>query len=396
MNTEQENRMTESIHDAKDLGATGQSQMLTQTGGLRKKSKPAYLQSLNESEKQANFKIIEKMNKKISFLKNPRFKVNKSPIIITDAFKEQIDDMQNLKLSSFRVEPNCLNFVDYQVDSIYEIPLKVTNVHQISKRIKFVPPLTENFTIKSVKYPSGLSGDIAPGMSLNLVVVFKAPSFADFDDAITFISEETSFKIPLRARRKPPQISLINPMNCMNSWLGDRVDMAFRCINTGGDGGFKFFCESDEDDSKQTDKDTIRIGSFSLTPSEFYLFSGNAIDIYVSFYPDREGSLEENMILACDNQTSEFYKLTGYGAMLDLNIVAVDGKEVNFKENPFSTINFENTNPTSESKRVIRVQNDSPILIPFHWSIYKQKNSQKITLENEETHYRVEPAQGKI
>lgn len=231
---------------------------------------------------------------------------------------------------------------------------------------------------------------------MNLVVVFKAPSFADFDDVLTFISEETSFKIPLRARRKPPQISLINPMNCMNSWLGDRVDMAFRCINTGGDGGFKFFCESDEDDSKQMDKDTIKIGSFSLTPSEFYLFSGNAIDIYVSFYPDREGTLEENMILACDNQTSEFYKLTGYGAMLDLNIVAVDGKEVNFKENPFSTINFENTNPTSESKRVIRVQNDSPILIPFHWSIYKQKNAQKITLENEETHYRVEPAQGKI
>lgn len=181
-------------------------------------------------------------------------------------------------------------------------------------------------------------------------------------------------------------------MNCLNSWLGDRVDMAFRCINTGGDGGFKFFCEKDEDDSKQTDADTIRIGSFTLTPSEFYLYSGSAIDIYVSFNPDKEGKLEENLILACDNQTSEFYKLTGYGAMMDLDIVAVDGKEVNFKENPFETVYFENTNPTSESKRVIRVKNNSPILVPFHWSIYKQKNSQKITLENEDTHYRVEPA----
>jgi hypothetical protein len=28
------------------------------------------------------------------------------------------------------------------------------------------------------------------------------------------------------------------------------VDMAFRCINAGGDGGFKFFCEKDEDDSR--------------------------------------------------------------------------------------------------------------------------------------------------
>jgi hypothetical protein len=55
----------------------------------KKVKKPAYLQSLNESEKQANFKIIEKMNKKISFLKNPRFRVNKSPIIMTEAMKNK-------------------------------------------------------------------------------------------------------------------------------------------------------------------------------------------------------------------------------------------------------------------------------------------------------------------
>ena len=38
------------------------------------------MQSLNEAEKAENFKIIDNMNKKISFLKNPRFKVNKVPI----------------------------------------------------------------------------------------------------------------------------------------------------------------------------------------------------------------------------------------------------------------------------------------------------------------------------
>ena len=50
---------------------------------LKRKSKPAYLQSLNESEKQANFKIIDSMNKKISYLKNPRHKINKAPILMT-------------------------------------------------------------------------------------------------------------------------------------------------------------------------------------------------------------------------------------------------------------------------------------------------------------------------
>lgn len=49
----------------------------------KKTAKPAYLQSLNESEKQANFKIIDSMNKKIAYLKNPRFKINKAPILMT-------------------------------------------------------------------------------------------------------------------------------------------------------------------------------------------------------------------------------------------------------------------------------------------------------------------------
>lgn len=143
--------------------------------------------------------------------------------------------------------------------------------------------------MRNIKYPSSVTGDVAPGMSVSLSISFSAPSFGDFDDVLTVVTEETSFKVPLRARRDPPVISLVNPLNCLQSWIGDRVDMAFRCVNTGGDGGFKFFCERDEDDYKQTDSETIRLGSFTLTPSEFYLYSGNAIDIYVSFNPDHEG-----------------------------------------------------------------------------------------------------------
>ena len=76
-----------------NLQSTGKSQAseganATATSGgknllTKRQSKPAYLQSLNESEKQANFKIIDSMNKKISYLKNPRHKVNKAPILMT-------------------------------------------------------------------------------------------------------------------------------------------------------------------------------------------------------------------------------------------------------------------------------------------------------------------------
>jgi hypothetical protein len=60
------------------------------------------------------------MNKKISFLKNPRFRVNKSPIIMTDAIKNKAAlELQSIKISSFRVEPPIISFADYQVNNMY-------------------------------------------------------------------------------------------------------------------------------------------------------------------------------------------------------------------------------------------------------------------------------------
>ena len=92
---------------------------------------------------------------------------------MTDAMKNQAAlDVESVKLSSFRVEPPALSFIDYEVNGVYELPIKVTNVSGIMKRIKFIPPVTDNFTLKTFKFPSDVTGDIAPGMSLNLVIAF--------------------------------------------------------------------------------------------------------------------------------------------------------------------------------------------------------------------------------
>ena len=82
--------------------------------------------------------------------------------------------------------------------------------------------------------------------------------------------------------------------------------------------------------------------------------------------------------------------------MLDVEIVEVDGRAIDFKINPFNSLQFPNTNPTAITYRKIKVKNFSPILVPFHWGIFKNKNSNKITLEEDPAHYRIEPSQGKI
>lgn len=78
----------------------------------KKPKLPAYMQSLNQMEKAENFKIIDSMNKKISYKKNPRFKINKAPIFFTKVtlrvvlicMQEEYGTMQD-KTNPFRVEP---------------------------------------------------------------------------------------------------------------------------------------------------------------------------------------------------------------------------------------------------------------------------------------------------
>ena len=45
--------------------------------------KPAYLNTMSEAEKDANLKVIENMNKRLNYLKNPRYKVDKTIILMS-------------------------------------------------------------------------------------------------------------------------------------------------------------------------------------------------------------------------------------------------------------------------------------------------------------------------
>jgi len=50
-----------------------------------RRSVPTYLQKMNLAEKAANDKIIQSMQKKMNYLKNPRFRINRPPISFQQA-----------------------------------------------------------------------------------------------------------------------------------------------------------------------------------------------------------------------------------------------------------------------------------------------------------------------
>ena len=74
--------------------------------------------------------------------------------------------------------------------------VQITNVSAVSKRIKYMPPPSKEFTIKKVKYPLG-KGLIAPGMPVIFTIHFLATSLSDFDDELVIISDVAAFSVKL-------------------------------------------------------------------------------------------------------------------------------------------------------------------------------------------------------
>lgn len=83
LNNFMSNQNTHPNAPASQTLAASTSQKGTTTLLGKKPKVPAYMQSLNQQEKAENFKILDNMNKKISYKKNPRYKINKAPIIFT-------------------------------------------------------------------------------------------------------------------------------------------------------------------------------------------------------------------------------------------------------------------------------------------------------------------------
>ena len=101
---------------------------------------------MTEEEKEKNRKILYNMNLKLNYKKNPRYKNNLPPPRYVDNNFQPINSPDN----AFSVEPQEVVFKDYQSGCIYQIDLKILNRTQLLTSFKYIPPITEYFTIKNV------------------------------------------------------------------------------------------------------------------------------------------------------------------------------------------------------------------------------------------------------
>lgn len=353
---------------------------------------------MTEEEKIANRKILKNMNTKLNFIRNPRFRNNNKCLLYSnDLFKDVLSPE-----NPFVIEPKILIFREYQLNSIYQIDLKVLNKTQLLTSFKYIPPVTENFSIKRIVYPKKDSSLIAPGMHAKIEVLFTAASLSSFEDEIIIIGENFACKVPLRGIRETPALSLENPMDCGTCLLGDQTSMVFRCRNNGGDAHFKFISlenlnineEIPISTGSSLENEVFRVGPFSIFPQEFYLYKGMPIEIFINFNPKLKGVIERDLIICCDSRINLNYKVKGEGISVDMKLVSLDGLELSQSESKLENLFFEDTYPYTTSERNLKVLNNSLVPVKFHWNVYDKDSVNTYSSEEEDLFFCIEPEEG--
>ena len=404
---------------------------------------------MTEEEKEKNRKILYNMNLKLNFVKNPRYRNNIPPPRYVDNNFQSINSPDN----AFSIEPQEVIFKDYQSGSIYQIDLKILNRTQLLTSFKYIPPMTENFTIKSVIYPKKDSSLIAPGMYAKMQILFNAQTMDNFEDEIVILTEKIAFKVPIKAIRDKPAIILKNPLDCGKCLVGDKIEKHFLCKNNGGDAHFKFYIEGQKNNqekdypgvseeevmgalqSNSVSNELLVVPPFTVFPQEFYLYKGMSQNISVTFCPVDEGIVEKKLILACDT-TKLQYILRGEQIKVDIIIKTLDGldmskkylenneekkdvqieekkeiindgeekeekpqklvllNKISEKEEKLESLLFEDTYPFASRKRVLVMKNISTLPIKYHWSIYDFYHQNEFNMLGDETFFTIEPEEG--
>ena len=371
---------------------------------------------MGNDEKEANMKVIKKMENQISFLKNPRFldvknrdykasllnrdasdpfyygakEISKQEALLmeTDGKSICFGEKYTLRVSeasktSFKVEPAYARFAAYQVGKKYHQVISFSNTGTISKSIKFLPPTSKYFALSNISHPSE-AGMIAPGMSCQVTVTFCADSLGDYDDFMTVITETERFRVALVSKRPPPQVTLPGNLNTGNCFVGDSTFSDFSCTNLGGPGKFQLL--SDEDwtsmnpSQEYHKRPHLSVGPFQISPVNFTMENGDVMKLGVTYTPQACGIDEYSFLIVCDNCQVRSFTLTGTSCQVKIRASSIDNLPLDdsnlLLRQPTAMI-FPDTTVGSLCDRVLTYRNCSPIDLKFHWNLFSKQISKK-------------------
>ena len=107
-----------------------------------------------------------------------------------------VTTMKNLSKSTpIEIIPSEIIINDIEPNQTYEVVVQARNLTSTGRRIRVYQPKTNKF-----RCDYDMQGNIAPGLSMKLLVSFETDKYGDFHDSIKIVSEEKfSAVIPLHA-----------------------------------------------------------------------------------------------------------------------------------------------------------------------------------------------------
>lgn len=298
--------------------------------------------TVHAHEREEHEAILSKMDSKLKFLRNPRFDTTGTGSGHKSLCTTLRDEVPNGK-AYFALSPKVLMFEDYVPGKNYQKSLLVKNICAVSRRLRILPPSTPNFTLVKITYPSD-GGMLAPGMHCKIVIQFLPDTPANFDDDLTAETEMGNFSIPLRGRREPPILSIPNVLQVGPCLIGNKKSISIECKNSGGKA--KFWLLQDEASLENGEiQEMLSLNSFTMTPTEFELDTGDSVNMSVQYEPTKDGEQIESFVLVCDNCEIKTYHLSGIGCIADVAVTQLNEIQLDNQHTELQAIQFAQTNP---------------------------------------------------
>ncbi|CEM37616.1 unnamed protein product [Vitrella brassicaformis CCMP3155] len=285
--------------------------------------------TMRPEDLKANQDILRRMNKRISFLQNPRYK--------------KADGQGRCP---FTVLPNVVTFRSFEIGGVYSIPVKFINTSAVGRRLRVMPSSMPHFTITPITLLRQLNtntntqsceGVVAPGLTAQIEVRFCPTSIRDIDDQLTIHTEEGEFPLVVRARRHLPLLRFAAAaadaaaagggtsarggsewngsglIDCGNTLAGTTINHTLTCRNSGGTADFclKMAHEIGQGDEENDDMDEeaegedaatpLEVGAFSVTPRRFSVKRDEQVTLHTTFRGTEVGPYEEVLYVVSDD-----------------------------------------------------------------------------------------------
>jgi len=337
-----------------------------------------------------DMQVLDKMGEKLHYLKNPRFDkraINNTRVLTRplateadlqeDAFAGKAKHpFPNGDHNYFVAQPSVVEFLDYAVGGVYEKTLYLRNSTAVARGITILPPATQFFSFTEIKYPSKMTGQMAPGMAAKITIKFTPDSLGNYEDVVTAICEGGRFQVKIWAHRPPPKLSIPTTLNVGACLVGDAKGKTFHCKNLGGKARFRLMLEEDYPmpQMSQDKIPSLSMPPFTLYPTAFDLDHGEAVTIHVDYVPLSLGNHSRNFVIICDNCHVIKYTLAGSSELVSLNISSLNGVDIADTKTdelslPPNFVDFDTVTLKGTRERIVEIANDTPLDLAFRWDL---------------------------